>query len=237
MAGSFSRGQGTQFSDVDLQLYVTEKPCRLIGTLELRRWQGFLVSIHYDSIEEERAKLTCPWDAIWAVPGLRQATILYDADGSVSSLRQAALKFSWSILQSAANQFASNELSGCAEEAYKILSGLSLGQESKVLYASLGMIFGMAKAVAVQRGILIETENRYFDLVQESVGYSNEWTKSFRLALGADAGSINVPAFKTRGIASLDLYRQTVDMMNEIILDEHREVIISTLNLIRTAGY
>ncbi len=222
---------------MDLQLYVAEKPGGLIDLLELHRCQDFLISIHYDKIEEEQAKLTRPWDAIWAVPGLRQATILYDADGSISLLKQAALEFNWAALQPIANQFASNELSGYAEEVYKILSGLSLGQESKVLYASLGMVFGMAKAIAVQRGILIETENRYFDLIQTSVGLNSKWTKFFRPALGADTSSADIPAFKTRGIASLNLYRQTIEMMNEIILSEHREVIISTLNLIKTAGY
>ncbi|MBI5840595.1 MAG: nucleotidyltransferase domain-containing protein [Chloroflexi bacterium] len=37
MAGSFSRGQGTPYSDVDLQLYVREKPRGIIGSLELRQ--------------------------------------------------------------------------------------------------------------------------------------------------------------------------------------------------------
>lgn len=106
MAGSFSRGQGTAFSDVDLQLYVTEKPSDLIGSLALRLWQGFLVSIHYGTLDEERAKLTKPWSAIWVVPGLRQSVILYDAKGSLAELKQAAQEFDWSPLQPLADKFA-----------------------------------------------------------------------------------------------------------------------------------
>jgi predicted nucleotidyltransferase len=237
MAGSFSRGQAGSYSDIDLQLYVKEKPRELIGSLALRLWQGFLVSIHYDSIEEERAKLTSPWDAIWAVPGLRQAVILYDPTGSLADLKQAAVEFDWSPLQPLADRFASSEIAGYAEEVYKILSGLSIENESKVLYANIGLILGMAKTVAVQRGILIETENRYFELIQDSVGRDSKWTRLFRLALGADTSSEKTPPYRICGIAALGLYRQTAELMDSIILEGHREVIISTLNLISAAGY
>jgi hypothetical protein len=237
MAGSFSRGQGGSYSDIDLQLYVKEKPRDLIGSLALRLWQGFLVSIHYDSIEEERAKLTSPWDAIWAVPGLRQAVILYDPTGSLADLKQAAVEFEWSPLQSLADRYASSEIAAYAEEIYKILSGLSTENESKVLYANIGLVPGMAKIVAVQRGILIETENRYFEFIQDSVGRDSEWTRLFRLALGADTSSEKTPPYRIRGIASLNLYHQTAKLMDSILLEEDREVIISALNLISAAGY
>jgi hypothetical protein len=236
MAGSFSRGQGGAYSDVDLQLYVKEKPRDLIGSLALRLWQGFLVSIHYDDIEDQRAQLTRPWDAIWAVPGLRQAVILYDPTGSLADLKRAAVEFEWSPLQSLADRFASAEISACSEEVYKILSGLSLEQESKVLYACLGLVSGMADTVAVQRGILVGTENRYFDLIQGSVGRGSEWTRLFRLAIGADIGSEKISPYRIRGLAALGLYRQTAELMDSILLEDHREVIISTLNLIERAS-
>ncbi len=232
LAGSFSRRQGGSYSDIDLQLYVKEKPSKLIGSLDLLLWQGFLVSIHYDDIEEERAKLTRPWDAIWAVTGLRQAEILYDENGSLADLRQAALEFEWSPLQPLANRYASREIMTYAEEVYKILSGLSLNHESKVLYASTGLVSGMGSTVLVQRGVVIESENRYFDLIQDSVGRQSEWSRIFRLAVGADSGSTEIPPYRVRGIAALELYRQTAELMDSIILEEHREVIISTLNLI-----
>jgi len=235
MAGSFSRGQGGSYSDIDLQLYVREKPRELIGSLALRLWQGFLVSIHYDDIEEERAQLARPWDAIWAVPGLRQAVILYDPTGSLADLKQAAIEFEWSPLQPLADRYASSEIASYAEEVYKILSGLSLENESKVLYANIGLVFGMAKVIALQRGILIETENRYFELIQESVGRDSEWTRLFRLAIGADIGFAELPPYRIRGLAALELYRQTVELMDSILLEEHREVIINTLNLINEA--
>ena len=237
MSGSFSRGQGTAFSDIDLQLYVTEKPSDLIGPLTLRLWQGFLVSIYYGNLEEEWDKLVKPWSAIWSVPGLRQSVILYDPDGTLARLKQAASEFDWSPLQPLADQFASAVICTCAEEVYKILSGLSTENESKILYAIAGLVSKMADAVVVQRGLMIETENRYYDLVQESAGRDSEWTHLFRLALPADRDSANTPAFQTRGAAALGLYRETARMMNGILLDEHRAVIASTLDRIKSTGY
>ncbi len=237
MAGSFSRGQGSTYSDIDLQLYVTEKPPELIGSPALRLWQGFLVSIHYDTLDAERDRLTKPWSAIWAVPGLRQSAILYDAKGSLAELKQAAQEFDWSPLQPLADKFASAEISANAEEVYKILSGLSTGQESKVLYASTGLVLNMAEVIAVQRGLLIETENRYFELVQESAGRNSEWTRLFRLALGAEYGSESMPAYRTRGIACLGLYLETARLMDGIVLSEHREVITDTLDRIKRTGF
>lgn len=237
MAGSFSRGQGGLCSDVDLQLYVKEKPRELIGSLALHLWKGFLVSFHYDDLEEQRAQLTRPWDAIWAVPGLRQAMILYDPTGALADLKQAAIQFEWSPLQPLADHYASSEIAAYAEEVYKILSGLSLKKELKVLYAGMGLVLGMAAIVAVQRGILIETENRYFELIQESIGHHSEWTRLFRLALGADTGPEKIPPYRLRGMAALGLYRQTAELMDSILLEEHRDVIINTLKLIETSKY
>jgi hypothetical protein len=59
---------------------------------------------------------------------------------------------------------------GCAEEVHKILNGLDRGHESTVLYATWGLVKNMLEAVAVQRGVMIVSENRYFDLIQECGG-------------------------------------------------------------------
>jgi hypothetical protein len=92
----------------------------------------------------------------------------------------------------------------------------------------------MLEVVAVQRGILIVSENRYFDLIQDSVGRDSEWTRAFRTAWGLDpAGS----QYRERGMAALVLYRLSAAMFNQIIPDPHRDVIDRTLELMKEAGY
>ncbi|HLO33709.1 MAG TPA: nucleotidyltransferase domain-containing protein [Anaerolineales bacterium] len=233
VVGSYARGQESKYSDVDLDVFVSKLPEDPFCHYTLRYWDGKLVSLKYILLDEERAALTHPRQAIWAVPGLRDMKILLDKDGSMSGLQQAAQDFDWSALQPAANEFAAEEVMGCAEEAHKILSGLARGHESTVLYATWGLVKSMLEAVAVQKGLLIVSENRYFDLIQDAVGRDSQWTRAFRMAWGLDPSS---SGYQARGAAALTLYRITAAMFDELIPARHREVVNNTLRLIKEAG-
>ena len=123
---------------------------------------------------------------------------------------------------------------GNAEEVHKILNGLAREHESTVLYASWGLVKNMLEAVAVQRGIMIVTENRYFDLIQDSLGRDSEWTRAFRTAWGLDPGG---SGYQQRGAPALVLYRLSAEMFDKLIPDKHRDVINRTAELIKEAGY
>jgi hypothetical protein len=159
---------------------------------------------------------------------------LVDKDGSLTGLQHAAQQFDWSTLQPAADEFAAEEVMGSAEEAHKILNGLASERESMVLYATWGLVKNMLEAVAVQRGLMIISENRYFDLIQDSMGRDSEWTRAFRTAWGLDSSASE---YKLRGAAALKLYRFTTTIFDELIPEKHREVVNRTLRLIREAGY
>ncbi len=152
--------------------------------------------------------------------------------GRLAELKQAAQNFNWQNLQTAADEYAVEQLMGCAEEVHKIVDGLLNDNESKVLYAVWGLFNGLANAVAVQRGMMMESENRYFEVIQENMGQTHEWTRAFRLALGADIGDVKIPAYKTRGQAALALYKHTAQLFQNIITDKHRDVIENTLQLV-----
>ncbi|MBK9603734.1 MAG: nucleotidyltransferase domain-containing protein [Anaerolineales bacterium] len=231
LVGSYARGQNTAHSDVDVDIFV-ESLSREANYI-LRNMDGHLVSLKYLTIEQERTSLTHPEKAIWAVPGLRQMVILTDDTGSIAGLKQAAQDFNWQKIQPAADEYASEELMGCAEEVHKIVGGLKANDESKVLYAVWGLFSGLANAVTVQRGMLMESENRYFDVIQQTIGIDHPWTKSFRLALGADIIA-DAPAYITRGKAALDLYKHTAQLFQNIIPEKHRDVIENTLQLLDT---
>ena len=236
-AGSYARGQAGTHSDVDLQVYVRTMPESEYERYTLCYWDGYLVSLSTNTIEAERANLLHPEHALWAVPGLRQAVILLDKEGSLASLKQAAIEFNWFNLQPLADEYAVEQLMGYAEEVHKILNGLAREQESTVLYALLGLFKGLARAVAVQRGLLMESENRFFDVIQDSVGRNTNWTRAFRLAVGADPLPINQPSYRIRGAAALTLYLETAELFKNIITDKHRMVIEITLHKIQQAGF
>jgi hypothetical protein len=234
IVGSYARGQASKYSDVDFDIFTSQLPEKLYDRYTLRYWDDKLVSLKHTLLDEERLALTNPRRAIWAVPGLQGMKIVVDKDGSMAALQKAAQEFDWSPLQPAADEYAAEEILGNAEEVHKILNGLARGHESTVLYATWGLVKHLLEAVAVQRGIMILSENRYFDLIQESVGRDSEWTRSFRTAWGLDpAGS----GYSQRGAAALTLYRLSADMFDKLIPLKHREVVNKTLQLIKEAGY
>ena len=231
VTGSYSRGAQDAHSDVDLDIFVHELPG---DSYTLRIIDGRLVSLKYVRLADELDSLTKPQHAVWAVPGLRNMQILFDESGELAKLKQTALNFKWESLQEAANKYAVEQLSGCSEEAHKIMGGLIKDSESKVLYASWGMFKNLSFAALVQAGLLIETENRVFTIIEEHFGKSHPaWARTFRLSFGMDVNA-DQPAYKTRGIASIDLYEQTAVLFKDIIHNDHREVIENTLQLIST---
>jgi len=234
IVGSYARGQESQYSDVDVDIYVSRLPENSYDRYTLRYWEDKLISLKYTLLDDERAALSNPRRAIWAVPGLRGMMILLDKDGSMTDLQKAALKFDWSPLQPAANEFAAEELMSNAEEAHKILNGMVRGHESTVLYATWGLVKNMLEAVAVQRGIMIVSENRYFDLIQDAMGRDSKWVNAFRTAWGLDPSSSQ---YQTRGAAALRLYRLSAAMFDVLIPEKHRGIVDHTLQLIKDAGY
>lgn len=230
ITGSHARGENQEHSDIDLDIFVSELPAE---TYTLRLLNGKLVSLKYLLLKDEYESLTNPERAVWAVPGLRQMQILQDERGEIAKLKQAAFDFNWANLQKAADEYAAKNLMGCAEEAHKIIGGLANNHESKVLYASWGMFKEMSFSVLVQAGLMIDSENRAFDIIQNHLGHDHPWTRVFRLSFGMDHGAPNVPAYQTRGKAALELYEQTAMLFKEIIPDHHRDVIDHTLQLIK----
>ena len=234
IVGSYSRGQENKYSDVDFDIFVSKLPEDQYDRYTLRYWDNKLISLKYTLLDDERSALTNPRRAIWAVPGLRGMKIFLDKDGSLTELQKSAQEFNWSTVQGLADEFAAEQVMHCAEEAHKILNGLTRGHESTVLYAVAGLVWNMLEAVAVRHGILIVSENRYFDLIQDAVGRDSKWTSAFRTSWGLDSTSSQ---YQSRGTAALILYGLTAAMFNELIPEKHRDVVNNTLQLIQEAGY
>ncbi len=243
LTGSYARGQEDPFSDVDLDIFVNRLPESDYERYTLRYWDRHLVSLTTLRLSDERAAFSRPERAIWMVPALRQMKILLDKDGSLALFQKEALAFQWEDLQPAADRYAAEEVMGCAEEVHKILTGLKRSHESTVMNAVEGLARSLLGAVAVQRGLLIPTENLYLDIVQEAVGRDSDWTHALRRVWGLEAiptvpvAPITAVQFQARGAAALDLYRHTAGMLQGLMPDQHRAVVESTLKLIDSSGY
>ena len=237
LAGSFARGEGGPFSDVDIRCYVRQAPVSEAELYTMRYQDGYLVSIYRTTLENEYASLRRPQKAIWAVPGLRQSRILLDKDGSIAALKESAEEFTWESIQTAADAYASWNLCGFTEEVYKILGGLEQQDESKTLNATHGLTHGLAITLLVQRGVLTQTENVYIDLAQATAGQESDWTHQFRLAVGLDPLPPEQLPFLAYGAAGLRLYRETVRLLAPILLPDDAVVINRVVDMIAKAGY
>jgi hypothetical protein len=237
LAGSFARGEGGNFSDVDIRHFVRKMPVNESETYHLHNMDGYLVSISLTTLEDVYASLRNPKKAIWAIPGFRQDQILLDKDGSLAVLKDFAAKVAWEPMQAAADAYASWNLSGCTEEVHKILAGLQDGDESKTIYATWGLTRELANTLLVQGGKLIPTENAYIDLAQDAAGRTSEWTRQFRLAIGLTPLPLDEPPFVGYGKAGLRLYRETARLLQAILLHEDVRLVKRTVQIITEAGY
>jgi hypothetical protein len=164
---------------------------------------------------------------------MRHARILHDPNGDIASLQREAESFDWIRLQPAADEFAGYEIMGAAEEVQKIASGLQRADDSAVSYATYGLVLNVARLVAVQRGILIPSENQYFDLVQDAMSTERSWTRWFREAAGLEESEEPGPPAQRWGRASLRLYEATAEALQGTIASRDREVVEQALALIR----
>jgi predicted nucleotidyltransferase len=236
LVGSFARDEGGEFSDVDIHQYVRKMPEKIADGFYMRYMDRYLVSIALVSLEEKSASLRDPQRAIWAIPGLCQERILLDKDGSISELKGAAANFTWEPLQAEADAFASWNLSCMAEEVHKIIAGLALQDESRTVYALLGLPDDLAKTLLVQRGVLIPTENRLVALAQKTAGQASEWTRQYRLACGLDALP-DGPPYLSQAVAVLRLYCETARLLENILLPKDAAIVHHTVEIIAKGGF
>ncbi len=231
LAGSFARGDASRWSDVDIIRYAATLPATTEERYTLAVRGGRLVSLSTTTIAAKEDEMTRPEQAIFTVPGLRQAHILHDPTGALVALHQRARDFTWEPLRAAASAWASEMVMGQAEEAHKLLGALSRRDESAMAYTTLGAVLGLTRAVAVGRGVLIESENSYFRQVQEAAGAKSAWTRYHRIAAGFVADVSREPPTAI-SVAALHLYRETARLLWPLLLPLHLPVIEATLELI-----
>ncbi len=238
LTGSHARGTASPYSDVDMHVFVTNLPERDEDHYTLRRVDEHLVSISVTSIKTKRAEITRPETLIWAVPGLRQMRVLLDKRGELAALKRDVDPFNWKLFQSAADAYASRELMGLAEEAHKIMGALLRNDLSAMAYGTLGLVLGIARVVSVQRGLFIESENRYFAQVLQLFESHADWTRCFCAASGLTVTIAGEPvSVSMRAFFALNLYLLTALELHAIINPEHQPVIRAAIDLIEAQQY
>jgi hypothetical protein len=216
VVGSFARGDAGPSSDVDLARHVVDNARH--GELHCLADHGErLVTVKMLCAAREVAALLDPGAAVWQVPTLRDAVILFDRDGNAARLIARARAFSWTELDGAADRHVATEVADYAEEELKIVGGLADGRPGQIAYGVMGLVLGLAEIAVIHRREFIVSENRLFDTALEVMTDRRDWCEVFRRAAGYDeVGPV------ARGRAALQLYQTTVDIVTDLLDDEQR---------------
>jgi CHASE3 domain sensor protein len=140
-------------------------------------------------------------------------------------------------LQEAANSYTSFAMMIYAEQVHKILSEILRHNDLALSYAISNLLSRLTEAVAVQRGILVKNDSTYYRQVQEAIGLDSVWTRYHRLASGVDVVAADERPVRTRGIAVLNLYRETIALLRPAMETNHLEVAEQAIKVIDEAKF
>lgn len=222
--GSYARGDAVPpYSDVDLVRILQETPDRK----QLKRfvwYDGYLLNLSSRPLSIYKEWLTIPQEAIFRISTIRNAQILLDKNGIFRLFQQETLKWQWEPLQEAANHYASQVIVELSETVLRTLGALQFHRTVMLVQRIIHHILpGVAKAIAVQRGILIKGNN-YLQQVQETLGFDSAWTRYYMHAAGLVVDGVP-NTIEARSIAALRLYQETVRLLQPHLLLEHRETV------------
>lgn len=236
LTGSHARGVATAHSDVDLLRFVAAEPASERERYRLWLVAGRLVSVSTTTLVGKRAELALPETAIWAVEGLRQTRILLDGAGELAALIAAARAFTWTPeLRAAAAAHASETLAGLVEEVHKALGARERGDESAMLYAALGLQQSVIRAALVARGVLLASENDFFDAALRLGEPETRWRRLLRVVVGYDAPPADMAPARGRTEAALWLYVEAARLLADTLMAEDAALVAEAVARIREA--
>ena len=228
LLGSYARGDAGPFSDVDLLFLLpadAPPPERTSFLVEDR-----LVTVNAVTPDQIDGWFTEPEQTVNAVAALRDALPLQDPDGLFAVVQRRAHAFVWTAeMQAKADRYASRELVGLIEEAHKGLEGLRRNDTGRLLNARFGLSWLLARVMRVQRGILGNSDNSFYDDVRASLGHESRWSRLLATAFGAampDSASLSL---HEKVIAGLRLYCETARLLADALQPDDRPLTEATV--------
>lgn len=229
LIGSYSHGNATPYSDVDVLQFVREVPER---TKHYFYFDSLLIGVSTRTFEQYRRRFLVPEEAIFVVPSIRRARVLLDKEGEFAKLQHDAQVWTWGPLQADANYYAGEILMVQTEIVHKTLRALSLQDELALSEMVLLIFSAVTDAVTVQRGILAESGNSYFRQAEDTIGRDTEWTRYHRLIAGVDIKLKNAISLEDKGIAALRLYQETARLLSSCLYPLYYNVLLQTVGMI-----
>jgi hypothetical protein len=234
IGGSHVRGEATPYSDVDLLCFYSDvivpPPKRYLFR------QGRLIGVASRTVAGVRRDFTQPETALYAVPMIREMSILIDKNGMLQQLQQEALAFHWEQVRYRANAHVNALILHCTEAVYKMLGILFRGDELAFVSAMTTFPMHLTQAVVLHQGVLITTDHSYYQQVREAVGLTSLWTQAHVRAVSVEPGPAHILPLLWRGGVFLALYHETARLLLPSMISPDREVVEQTLRIIAASG-
>lgn len=228
LMGSYARGEGKKYSDVDIVCFLKSHAEGKESIIEMIDEKYFVTSyVHPNDVDEY---FTCPEKATEYIQGLKKVKVLWEQNNYLRRLKERADNFHWNdTLQKQANEYASKQLVGWVEEVHKALQGLISNDNGRMLNGIFGLTYGLFNVIRVQKGIMLEGDNSFYDKV---VGYYPPESKFKKLSATA-FGLKGSTTFKERVVAGLLLFDEVTDDLIDILENENRDIIITVKKSIK----
>lgn len=230
--GSYARGDAQPpYSDVDLVRITKETP-QQTQRKQFIWYDGYLLNLSSRPLSVYQAWLTLPQEAIYRVSTIRDARILLEKDDTFRTFQQEVLThWTWEPLQSAANDYAGQLLTELSEVILRTIGAVRFHKTTMLIERiCLHILPTITEAVGVQRGILA-AGNEYLHQIQETIGRDSPWTRFYMEAAGVSEQEAPT-SLKTRGIAALRLYQETIHLVRSHLSAQYVQTIDPLLTMI-----
>jgi len=218
--GSQVRGDAYEESDIDVHA-IGKGP-----SYRLERFQGFLLSISWETVQQHHRTFKNPGEAGGIIPAWRNALIVYDPLKIAEKLKREALEWQWALLDKRADSWVAEELTGWAEEVHRLIGNLQLKRRSAAAVQRSVLAIRMAKVLAVRHQILYDSENQLWDLVSAKMGTS--WKNTQSIALGEGGES-----FEDTCDAALKLFSLTAKEVKHLLNERQYQVVAYACEIAR----
>lgn len=179
LAGSHATGDAGRFSDVDLG--VISASGRRGFSLEVH--DGLLLSI---STLSEQAMLKAfdePAVVGAAVPGWRDAVLLFDSEGCGAALKRAAQDWRWDHIAAACDAWCAAQVVSAADDVLKLANAIERHDWGEAALRRNTLAARLPLVMSVHRRLLYGSERNLFRVVDGELG--EEWARKHAAALGA----------------------------------------------------
>jgi len=228
IGGSSATGSATLYSDIDIVHVVSEG-----YTGPLRKFYydgGLLAAVTARTLTDWRDAATQPERAIFVVPAIQSAIVLIDPQGVVADYKAELASFIWEPLQEKANHFAGALVASQAETVHKVLSGLVRSDNAYDATAILAL--DMTLAIAVFRGVLVESSATYMPRVRQSMGETSAWSQWHLIATSQRQQPTSL---REQAIAAVNLYHETFQVLRTHMAPDRRDLALATNAVVQSA--